>query len=45
MANILLVDDDEADRLLLKALREAKGHTLFFAESGEEGLWGRNRRP
>jgi CheY-like chemotaxis protein len=29
MANILLVDDNEADRLLLKTALETKGHTLF----------------
>jgi CheY-like chemotaxis protein len=38
MANILLVDDNEADRLLLKTFLENKGHTLFFAENGEGAL-------
>jgi CheY-like chemotaxis protein len=38
MANILLVDDNEADRLLLKAFLETKGHALFFAENGEAAL-------
>jgi len=38
MANILLVDDDEADRLLLKTVLEGKGHTLFFAGDGEAAL-------
>ncbi len=38
MANILLVDDSEADRLLLKTVLESKGYTIFFARDGEEAL-------
>ena len=38
MARILIVDDEESDRLLLEAILERAGHETFFAENGEEAL-------
>ncbi len=38
MAQILIVEDDDADRLLLGAALEEAGHDLHFAEDGEEAL-------
>ena len=37
MASILIVDDDESQRLLMSALLEEQ-HTLFFAGDGEAAL-------
>ena len=34
MANILIVDDDEMQRLLLQTILDAEGHELFYAPSG-----------
>ncbi len=38
MARILIVDDDEADRIVLGTILERAGHEAFFAEEGEEAL-------
>ena len=38
MARILIVDDDESDRLFERAILEDAGHTLFFASDGEAAL-------
>ncbi len=38
MARVLIAEDDEGDRLLLKAILEEAGHELFFAVNGEEAL-------
>ena len=38
MANILIVDDDEMDRLLERRFLEDAGHTPFFASDGESEL-------
>ncbi len=38
MANILVVDDDEDVRLLLRALLEWHVHTVTEAEDGEMGI-------
>ena len=38
MAKILIVDDDEADRIVLGTILERAGHETFFAKDGEEAL-------
>ena len=38
MARILVVEDEEADRLLLEAILARAGHDIVFAENGEEAL-------
>lgn len=38
MARILIVDDEESDRLFERAILEDAGHTLFFASDGEGAL-------
>lgn len=38
MARILVVDDDKAVRLLLRAMLECQGHSVVEAENGDEGL-------
>ena len=38
MAKILIVDDDEADRLIAQAILARAGHETFFAHDGEEAL-------
>lgn len=38
MANILIVDDDEMNRLLEKTIVENAGYTPFFANDGESAL-------
>ncbi len=38
MANILIVDDEEMDRLLERTFLEDAGHTPFFAPDGEVAL-------
>lgn len=38
MAHVLIVDDDEADRLLLRSLLADEGHELYFATNGEEAM-------
>ena len=35
MARILIVDDEETDRLFERSVLEDAGHTLFFAADGE----------
>lgn len=37
MANVLIVDDDENDRLLMRALL-GEGHELYMASNGEQAL-------
>jgi CheY-like chemotaxis protein len=38
MANVLIVDDEEADRLIMRTLLAPVGHELFFATNGEEAM-------
>jgi CheY-like chemotaxis protein len=38
MARILIVDDDESDRLFERAVLQDKGHELWFASDGEVAL-------
>ena len=38
MANVLIVDDDESDRLLMRSMLRGQGHELFFATNGEEAM-------
>ncbi len=38
MARVLIAEDDETDRLLLKTILEQAGHELYFAPNGEEAL-------
>ncbi len=38
MARILIVDDEESDRLFERAILEDAGHALFFASDGESAL-------
>ena len=38
VARILVVDDDKAVRLLLRAVLERRGHSVVEAENGDEGL-------
>jgi len=38
MAQILIAEDNDADRLLLGTALEEAGHDLHFAEDGEEAL-------
>jgi len=38
MARILIVDDDESDRLLEKTFLDDLGHELLFAKDGEAAL-------
>jgi chemosensory pili system protein ChpA (sensor histidine kinase/response regulator) len=38
VARILIVDDDEADRLIAQAILARAGHETFFAHDGEDAL-------
>ena len=38
MASILVIDDDEALRLLLREMLQADGHAVREAANGREGL-------
>jgi CheY-like chemotaxis protein len=38
VARILIVDDEEADRLLIQAILARAGHETFFAQDGDEAL-------
>jgi two-component system, chemotaxis family, chemotaxis protein CheY len=38
VARILVVDDDQAIRLLLRAMLERRGHAVVEAKNGDEGL-------
>ena len=38
MAKILIVDDEESDRLIAQAILERAGHETFFAFDGEDAL-------
>ena len=38
MARILIVDDDESDRVVVGAVLDQAGHEVFFAQDGEEAL-------
>jgi CheY-like chemotaxis protein len=38
MAKILVVDDDDADRLSIGAMLEAEGHDVWYAEEGNEAV-------
>lgn len=39
MARILIVDDEESDRLLAQAILARVGHECFFAHDGDEALY------
>ena len=38
MARVLIVDDDESERLLQRTILKKSGHELFFAKNGEEAV-------
>jgi CheY-like chemotaxis protein len=38
VARVLIVDDEEGDRLIAQAILERAGHETFFAHDGEEAL-------
>ena len=38
MARVLIVDDDESERLLQRTILKRSGHELFFAKNGEEAV-------
>ena len=38
MAHVLIVDDDESDRTLMRAILGSEDHVLYFASNGEEAL-------
>ena len=38
MARILIVDDEESDRIVLSTILERAGHETFIAEDGEAAL-------
>ena len=38
MARVLIVDDDEGERLLQRRILETAGHELYFAANGEEAM-------
>lgn len=38
MARILVVDDEEMDRVLVRTILESAGHELFYASDGEVAL-------
>lgn len=38
MARLLVVDDEEADRVVLKTILERAGHEVFLAKDGREAL-------
>ena len=38
MARVLIVDDDEQDRLLVRHILQSAGHELYFAKNGAEAM-------
>ena len=38
MAHVLIVDDDESDRMLMRSLLGNEGHELYLASNGEEAM-------
>lgn len=38
MARVLIVDDDESDRLLMRGILQGADHELYFASNGEEAM-------
>ncbi len=38
MANILIVDDDEMDRILVRTVLSQEGHDTYLASDGDEAL-------
>ena len=38
MAHVLIVDDDESDRTLMRAILGSEDHVLYLASNGEEAL-------
>ena len=38
MAHVLIVDDEESERLLVRTILEEAGYELSFANSGEEAM-------
>ena len=38
MARLLIVEDDDADRLILKSILEGTDHEVYFASDGEQAL-------
>ena len=45
MATILIIDDEESIRTLLRAALEAAGHEVAEAVNGREGVWVYRHRP
>ena len=45
MARILVVDDDQSVRLLLRAVLERRGYSVVEAENGKEGLQALSGEP
>jgi len=45
MATILIIDDEESIRALLRAPLEAAGHEVAEAINGREGVWVYRHRP
>ncbi len=38
MAYVLIVDDDESDRMLMRSLLGNEGHELYLASNGEQAM-------
>ncbi len=38
MARILIVDDEESDRLLVRSILERAGHEIYVAEDGQQAV-------
>jgi CheY-like chemotaxis protein len=45
MARILVVDDDQIDRMIVESLLRLDGHEMVFAEDGVEALALYKKRP
>ena len=38
MARLLIVDDEQSDRVILASILEGRGHQVYFASDGEQAL-------